>query len=158
MRRDVALQSRQDKTGLDSRSLGVSIDVDDLAHVARCVEHDAGADCVACDRRAATAHRHGYAKPARDVVGRDDILDMAREGDDLGHHTVVRRVRGILRPPPRRGVDLAIEHALKLSGERVDGGVSIAFRCHGHARILPCPQPVHGALVPRENGDAPRIR
>ena len=124
-RRDVV----QDRAGLDDRGARLGVYREHPVQVPGEVEHDAGADRVARGRGAAAPAGDRHSGPPGDVQRGGRLLDVPREDHHARHDPVVRRVGGVLGPPPGRVVNLA-------QPGRVQCGGQVTWR-HGQRRHAP---------------------
>ena len=129
----------QDRAGLDDRGARLGVDREHPVQVPGEVEHDAGADRVARGGGAAAPAGDRHADLGGDVQRGGRLLDVPGEDDHARHDAVVRRVGGVLGPPPGRVVNLAQPGVAQRRGQvmRRHGRRRHALRtCCGHARML----------------------
>ena len=74
----------EDRAGLDDRGPRLGVDREHPVQVPGEVEHEPGADRVAGDRRPAAAAVSGTPARRAHLERRGHLVDVPREGDDLG--------------------------------------------------------------------------
>jgi hypothetical protein len=105
------LQLRQHHARLHGGHARGRIDRHDPVHMPAEVEDESGTDRIARHRRSRTACGHRQAVIAGEFQGDRDVLVGAGKDDRGRRNPIVRRVRGVLRPPPLGGIDLTRDRA-----------------------------------------------
>ncbi len=110
VRRGGALQVGQHHPGLHQRGTASGVEVEDPVHPAGEVQHDAGADRVAGDGRAAAAAGQWDPGVPADLERGEHVVDVRRRDDHQRQHPVVAGVAGVLGAPAGPVRDLTANH------------------------------------------------